>query len=278
MIRIQYVRFIPVTRLLFVSVLLIFTVCPHLYSYSNGSNQNSCKSYESSESDPLIRYAGNHAFLTVSKISDHTFSIILFPLESIHSSEPELPESEFVAEHEKEQIWRSRTVMDPIRGSVGDYTLEILRSPLRIVFRHPDDSILQELLWPDSDDGRLEMRAKEKIYGLLRIGQTGDGSWDVIKNEAGSDGSMFSPPAGDPFVLHGENGWTLFIAHPAGSTSSFTLDGEKGTFLPDAQRLTSPVQIFITLRKEPEKILNEYSLLAAPSLLKLLQSSGIESL
>lgn len=277
MIRIQSVNFIPLVRLSLVLIVLSLAVCPKLYSYSSGLLTNNSEKEKANTSDPVVRYAGNHAFLTVSKISDRTFSVTLSPLKSLHAAEPDLPKSEFLADYEKEQIWRSRTIMDPKRGSVGDYTLEILRSPLRVIFRDEDQAILQELNWPDDGEGRLEIRAEEMIYSLMRTGQNGDGVLEVISNKAGSDENSYSPQEGDPFILHSEGGWTLFIAHPASNSNSFTFDGEKGTFQPDVNKLTSPVQIFITFWDSPDEILNEYNLFAAPSLLQLIESSGMES-
>ncbi len=275
MIRIQTVNFIPLVCLSLVLMVLSLAVCPQLFSFSNGSYENSERTDKTGASDPVIRYAGNHAFLTVSKISDHTFSVTLSPLESLHSSEPDLPKSEFVADYEKEQIWRSRTIMDPKRGSVGDYSIALLRSPLRVIFRHEDKEIPQELRWPDTDDGRLEIRVEEKIYGLMRSDQNGNGVLKTISNETDSHESRYSPQEGDPLILHSEGGWTLFIAHPASSSNSFKLDGNNGTFLPDSERLTSPVQIYITFWDNPNELKEEYSLFATPALIQLLQTSGI---
>lgn len=231
------------------------------------------------DSDPIIRYGDNHAILTIAKISDHTFEITLTPLETIHSSEPELPESEVVIEYERDQLWKSRTIMDPVRGNVGSYILEVLRSPLRIILRNEDNSIIQQLNWPDSEDGRMEFQTHGDlfVFDLDGSSQTGEqGVWYSVSDHV--DSGQFIPVGINKTpVITGVNGWAIFFHHPAGD-NKIELKDNTGLFLPNPEALNSPLQLFLTLWDDPQQILSEYNLFATESILNPLQSSNIEQL
>ncbi|CAN5125587.1 hypothetical protein BH23BAC3_BH23BAC3_31780 [soil metagenome] len=236
-------------------------------------------SEEKTDSDPIIRYGGNHAILTIAKVSDHTFEITLAPLETIHSSEPELPESDVLIEYEREQLWKSRTIMDPVRGNVGDYILEVLRSPLRIILRNEDNSIIQQLKWPDSEDGRMEFPTNGDLYGFDLDGtQTGgQGVWYSVRDRVNSGGDFIPVGVNQSPVIAGEDGWAILFYHPA-RDNKMDLKDDTGLFLPNSEALNSPLQLFLTLWDDPQQILSEYSLFAGESLLLPLQSSNVEQL
>ncbi len=233
---------------------------------------------ERTVSDPIIRYGGNHAILTIAKISDHTFEITLAPLETIHSSEPKLPESNVLIEYERDQLWKSRTIMDPVRGNVGDYILEVLRSPLRIIFRNEENSIIQQLQWPDREDGRMEFQTNGDLFGIdLDWHKTGEqGGWYSVRDLIDS-GQLISVGTNQLPVIVGEDGWALFFHYPF-EDNKINLNDKTGLFLPNPEALNSPLQLFLTLWDDPQQILSEYSLFAGESLLNSLQSSNIEQL
>jgi len=232
---------------------------------------------EKPDADPIIRYGENHAILTIAKVSEHTFEITLAPLESIHSSEPELPDSDIVIEYERDQLWKSRTIMDPVRGNIGGYILEVLRSPLRINLRNEDNSIIQQLKWPDSEDGRMEFQAIGDLYGFdLDGSQTGEqGVWYSVRDHVDSGGQFIQVGSNQSPVIAGEDGWAIFFHHPLGD-NKIDLKDNTGLFFPRPEELNSPLQLFLTLWNDPQHLLTEYSLFTGDSLLIPLQSSNIE--
>jgi len=236
-------------------------------------------SEERTHSDPIIRYGGNHAILTIATVSDYTFEITLAPLETIHSSEPELPESDILIEYEREQLWKSRTIMDPVRGNVGEYILEVLRSPLRINLRNEDNSIIQQLKWPDGEDGRMEFQTNGDLFGFDMDGsQSGEkGEWYSVRDRVDSGGQFIPVGANQSPVIAGEDGWAIFFHHPAGD-NKIILKDDTGLFFPSAEELNSPMQLFLTIWDDTQHLLSEYSLFANESLLIPLQSSDINQL
>lgn len=213
--------------------------------------------------DPLIRYGGNYAVLSVAQITEHTFEIILSPLSSVTAAKPsELPESEILTGYTAKQVWEGRSVMDPIRGRLGSYMVEILRSPLRVIFRDGKGNILQQVSWPDSGNGEMQFLTEGPVFGFDDGESCLDRRGEVLparfrpKTEEGASAGVGLPAP----VLMGADGWTIFVHHPLSSENLFDLTGKKGKFYPDPEMLDTPVQLFVTLRNEPKQIISEYKL------------------
>jgi len=268
-------------RILILFLFFFLSDSPYINSavFSENPVGNFTLIQEKTDSDPIIRYGGNHAILTIATVSDHTFEITLAPLETIHSSEPELPESDTVTEYERNQLWKSRAIMDPVRGNVGEYILEVLRSPLRIILREEDNSIIQQLKWPDGEDGRMEFQANGDLFGFdLDGSQTGEkGKWYSVRDRVDSGGQFIPVGANQSPVIVGKDGWAIFFHHPAGD-NKIDLKDDTGLFFPSAEELNSPLQLFLTLWDDPRQILSEYSLFAGESLLIPLQSSNTKQI
>jgi len=221
-----------------------------------------------SSDDPVIRYVGNHAILSVERISDRTFQVTLHPLETIHSSAEPLPKTSLVGEFESRSLWNSRTIMDPVRGPVGDHTLEILRTPLRIILRDQENTIIQQLTWPESSDGRLEFKSSQDL-----VSQSANGEWQKIERETNGESFSEEMTQTSPSVLLDPSaGWALFYHYPEEGTI-LMVDDEKGVFTPDPDNLTSPVQIFLTLWEDTVQLRDEFQKFAGEPLLELVNSA-----
>ncbi|WP_147303517.1 hypothetical protein [Rhodohalobacter sp. SW132] len=219
--------------------------------------------------DPVIRYAGNHAILSVASITDRTFEITLYPLETIHSTPEDLPASPFLKEYDSRSLWNSRTIMDPVRGSVGDHILEILRTPLRIILRDEENNIIQQLTWPESSDGRLEF-----MRGDALLGPTNNGDWIEISNgKSESDLSEEIQRDDLSMLIDPAAGWALFYHHPENGTR-LTFDGENGVLTPDPNDLVSPVQLFLTIWDDVDQLQDEYHQFAEDQLLNRVESAA----
>lgn len=221
------------------------------------------KVFTEGSADPLIRYGGNYAVLSVAQVTDHTFEIILSPLSSVTAAKPsELPESEILAGYTAKQVWEGRSVMDPIRGRLGSYIVEILRSPLRVIFRDENGNILQQVSWPDSDNGEMQFLTEGLVFGfddgescLDRRGEVLPARFRPEAEEGVAAGAGLPAP-----VLMGADGWAIFVHHPLSSENLFDLTGGKGRFYPNPEMLDTPVQLFVTLWNEPKQIISEYKL------------------
>src|SRR5690625_5604131 len=102
-------------------------------------------------SDPLLYYGGKHAQLSVAKVTDPAFEIVCAPRSSVTAEQPEpLPGSSW--NYPRQVLYESRSVMDPVHGRIGEYSISILRSPLRVIFRDLDEEVIQQITWPDGED------------------------------------------------------------------------------------------------------------------------------
>lgn len=228
-------------------------------------------------SDPLIRYGDNHAVLSLVKVTDRTFEITLSPLKSITSSETvEIPFSEILVDYPRNEIWEGRSIMDPVRGKVGDYTIEVLRSPLRISFQDDQGNVIQELVWPEDGNGRMDFNTEAPVFGLGHGGPQFDRRGEELPMRDGwgaferpTHGSRVAAP-----MLMGADGWSMFVHHPVSSGNVFDLREGKGAFIPDEDQLDTPLRLFITLWDEPEQIFSEYRVIAGETPMPPIWSLG----
>ncbi|MEX2602397.1 MAG: hypothetical protein WD355_12150 [Balneolaceae bacterium] len=204
-------------------------------------------------SDPLIRYGGRSAQLTIYQISDRTLEIRLEPIHSAGGALPMFAEPELPAGYSRDEVWSGRAIMDPVRGKLGSLHVELLRSPLRIIFRRDDGSIIQELSWPDNT-GWIHFRTEAPVFGPISDTTRMDLRGSTFFQSDNSN-PCESPADGSGVVTHwltGADGWSLFVYHPAGSKNRFDLSGEFGIFQPDEQMLSDPLVLLVSIREEPD--------------------------
>lgn len=257
---------------LFISVLIVF----QFYTWD--------RSYAAHDLDDIhdeifqnITYAGQPAVLSVYKVTDRTFEITLTPTESndeFFSSEN--ISSEILVDYPREEVWTGREINDPIRREIGNYIVEISSSPLRISVAMEGGSVIQELTWPEGNDGRMEFRIDAPVFGLGHGGPQFDrrgeefpmrDGWGAYKRP--THGSRVASP-----MLMGTDGWSLFLHHPVNSGNVFDLTSEKGVLIPYSETLNSPIQLLLTMWDEPEHIFSEYRVYAGKTPMPPIWSLG----
>lgn len=226
----------------------------------------------SDTNDPIIRYAGQQAELSVVQVTDLTYEIQLTPIGFDTESQAE---SDVLIQYPRKEIWKGRSVMDPVRESVGGLTLEVLHSPLRVIFKNGEGDIIQELFWPD-DTGDMHFRTEASVFGLGHGGPQFDRRGEKFPMRDGwgayerpTHGSRVSTP-----MIIGANGWSLFIHHPASQENSFDLRNENGIFKPGEEEAKLPLKLLITIWDEPSEVLSEYRVIAGETPMPPLWSLG----
>lgn len=186
---------------------------------------------------PLLHYAGNVAQLSVAKVTDHAFEIVLAPLPSVTAdSAAALPNSTW--NYPRQVLFEGRSMTDPLHGRTGEYSISILRSPLRVIFRDIDQRMIQQISWPESDEGKLEFFAETPLPGFEL-------------NRDGNDND-------EPVLAIGEKEWAILFQYPLSSGNQYFYDGGKGVFIPAPEKKESPVQLFLILWDQREQFFEEY--------------------
>lgn len=226
----------------------------------------------SDTNDPIIRYAGQHAELSVVQVTNRTYEIQLTPIGFDTESQAE---SDVLIQYPRNEVWEGNSVSDEARVSIGDITFEVLHSPLRIIFRNGEDAIIQELTWPD-DSGEMHFRTEASVFGLGHGGPQFDRRGEIFPMRDGwgayerpTHGSRVSTP-----MIIGADGWSLFIHHPASQENSFDLRNENGIFRPGEEEAKLPLKLLITLWDEPSEVLSEYRVIAGETPMPPLWSLG----
>lgn len=188
-------------------------------------------------SSPLLSYAGNHAQLSVAKVSDHAFEIVLAPLPSVTAEQPEaLPNSTW--NYPRQMLYESRTIMDPVHGRIGEYSMSILRSPLRLIFRDLDENVIQQISWPESNEGVMEFIAETPLPGF-----------DLNTHGNSVDQSV---------LAIGKEGWAILFQHPLNQGNVYYYENGKGVFIPSEDAKEAPVQLFLIFWEQREQFFDEY--------------------
>ena len=198
--------------------------------------------------DPRIRYAGSPAELAFYRISEQTFEVVLTPTAA--DGQP-IDESaaDYMAAYDRDSLWSGRSIMDPVRGDIGKVTIELLRSPLRVVFRDREEGeIIQQFSWEDGDEsGVMEFYTDAPVFGLHQVGPFVDmrGTTRLV-SMLKIDTPLSSSGAVSP-VLFSADGWLMHIIVPEEGTQEFDLTGERGRYIPDPDYLDSPLRFFVTI-------------------------------
>lgn len=186
---------------------------------------------------PLLHYAGNVAQLSVAKVTDHAFEIVLAPLPSVTAETPAaLPDTDW--NYPRQILFESRSLVDPVHGRTGEYAIDILRSPLRVIFRDIEQQVIQEISWPENGEGKLEFFTDTPLSGF-----------DLNANGNSND---------EPVLAVGEKQWAILFQYPQSSGNQYFYDGGKGVFIPDPEKTKSPVQLFLILWEQREQFFEEY--------------------
>src|SRR5690625_6291407 len=114
--------------------------------------------------------------------------------------------------------------MDPVHGLIGEYSISILRSPLRVIFRELDEEVIQQITWPDGDEGKLEFFAETPLPGF-----------DL--NASGS--------SEEPVLAIGEKDWAILFRHPLSTDNNYFYDAGRGGFIPSADKKHPRFQLFL---------------------------------
>src|SRR5690625_1126888 len=204
-------------------------------------------------SDPLLYYGGKHAQLSVAKVTDHAFEIVLAPLSSVTAEQPEpLPGSSW--NYPRQVLYASRSVMEPVHRRIGEYSISILRTPIRATFRDMDEEVIQQIAWPDGDEGKLEFFAEAPLPGF-----------DL--NASGS--------SEEPVLAIGEKDWAILFRHPLSTDNNYFYDGGKGVFIPSEDKKHSPVQLFLVCWEHREQVFGEYRSIAGRLSVPHVWSDGV---
>ena len=210
--------------------------------------------YGQDPASPLLQYAGNHAQLSVARVTDHAFEIVLAPLSSVTDESPvALPVSDW--NYPRQVLYESRSVMDPVHGRIGEYSIDILRSPLRITFRNVDQQIIQQITWPDDGEGKFEFLSGTPLPGF-----------DLNANGNGNS---------EPVLAMGEKEWAILFKHPLSPDNQYFYDGGKGVFIPDPEKTEAPVQLFLILWEQREQFFEEYRTITGRSSLPHVWRDGV---
>lgn len=119
------------------------------------------KSIDQDTEDPLIRYAGIQAILSVTKVTNQTFEITLAPLPSITSNAPApVPETGLLIDYNRQILFERRSVVYPFYINLSRYSINYLRSPLRAIFRNKSKELVQEISWYQDETGSFEVTAE----------------------------------------------------------------------------------------------------------------------
>src|SRR5690625_5526213 len=100
----------------------------------------------------------------------------------------------------------------------------MLRSPLRVIFRDLDEEVIQQITWPDGDEGKLEFFAETPLPGF-----------DL--NASGS--------SEEPVLAIGEKDWAILFRHPLSTDNNYFYDGGKGVFIPSEDKKHSQDNLFL---------------------------------
>lgn len=193
--------------------------------------------YGQDSGSPLFYYAGNTAQLSVAKVTDHAFEIVLAPLESATAETPAaLPETDW--NYPRQLLFEGRSLMDPMHGRTGEYAIDILRSPLRVVFRDIDQHVIQEISWPDNGGGKLEFRSDTPLPGF---------NFNVEEDSNNQ-----------PVLAVGEKQWAILFQYPRSPENQYYYDGGKGVFIPDPAETKSPMKLFLILWEHRDQFFEEY--------------------
>ena len=209
-----------------------------------------------------LRYAGSAAELSIARISDRTIELQISPIGTdgvaVHA-----PASEILVKYPRQVEWSGRTLARPLRRKMGDLTVEIQPSPLSVVIRRANGSIVQALSWP-GEDGAMHFRTAVPVFGLGHGGPQFDrrghllpmrDGWGAYKRP--THGSRVAAP-----MLIGADGWSMFVHQPISRSNIFDLRAGKGIFQPGDSVLREPLHLFVSAWDEPAQALSEYMLIA----------------
>lgn len=195
--------------------------------------------------------------LSIASISDCTMEVRLGPA----GARP--PPSPMLAEFPREEKWRGPVAGAPHSLDIGNLRVEIARSPLTLVVRHKDGTLVQQLGW--RDDGSMAFRTDAPVFGLGE-GGAGFDRRGKLQSLADGDGKGDGTTRVISPVLIGANGWALFIPDlpdveekrsmpKAGLMGEFDLRGEHGVFRGPAGG--QPLRFFLIGADGPPQILAE---------------------
>lgn len=195
--------------------------------------------------------------LSLARISDCTMEIRLSPA----GARP--PPSPMLVDYPREEKWRGPVADAPPALEVGELRVEIARSPLTLVVRRKDGTLVQQLGW--RDDGGMVFRTAAPVFGL------GEGSGPLDRRgraQSLKDGYVAADATSRVIspVLIGAEGWALFMPDlpdveekrsmtKAGLLGEFDLQGAQGIFR--GQTSGRPQRIFLIGASQPPQILAE---------------------
>ncbi|MEX1010957.1 MAG: TIM-barrel domain-containing protein [Balneolaceae bacterium] len=226
--------------------------------------------------DPVL-YAGQDAELALYSVTGRTIEVVLSPLDADGIPVP-LPESGVLIDHEHIELWRGRSISEPVELSMGNHTVQISSSPLSVALLDANGSVVQSVSWPDDPSGTMEFTTDAPVYGLGEGGaQEGfdrrghihslrDGN---VAYERSTHGAYVAVP-----MLSGADGWSLFIHHPIHRGNQFDLREGAGRFIPDEEAMSDPVRLYLTAWESPSQIFSEYRAYAGETPLPPLWALG----
>ena len=157
----------------------------------------------------------------------------------------------------------------------GNLRLKFSRDPLTIVIATATEETVQTLTW-DRESGALSfLTGNSPLLGLGEGGPQFD--------RRGSTDSMISGQGGYKLATHGgrvpipwivsTSGWAMFFNQPFGT---FDFTGHQSKFLPTNPETALPLDIFLTVARDPAIIMAEYARLTGHAEMPPLWSLGYQ--
>ena len=215
-----------------------------------------------------LRFAGTHAELTLSEVSDRTLRLELSPLDAQGNPRLPAPSTVLVPFPVSERL-RVRDPDGEKQLRVGRLQVTVTPQPLKVTLRRPDGRLVQELIFDEraATNAAVAFRTEATVLGLGEGAQQFDRRGALYPMEPGW-GAWNRPVLGSvvpsPFLI-GTDGWALFAHRPEGQID---LRDGRGRFIPRQDPVGgAALDLFVVSVEEPAEALMEYNRLTGQPVL-----------
>jgi len=159
--------------------------------------------------------------------------------------------------------------------NAGNLRLKFSRDPLTIAIATATVETVQTLTWERESGALGFVTGSSPLLGLGEGGPQFDrrGSTDpMISGQGGYKLATHGGRVPIPWVI-GTSGWAMFINHPFGT---FDFTGAQSKFLPSNPETALPLDVFVTVARDPVKIMAEYARLTGYAEMPPLWSFGYQ--
>ena len=158
---------------------------------------------------------------------------------------------------------------------LGSITLKFSPDPMAFTIATAIGETVQTLTWDRESGGVGFTPGTSPLLGLGEGGPQFDRRGSVDPMISGQGGYKLATHGGRlpiPLII-GTSGWAMFFNQPFGT---FDLTGTPAKFLPSSRKDALPLDIFVTVAKDPATIMAEYALLTGHPEMPPLWSFGYQ--